>query len=120
MLDGTREDENVPNELPEIARIQEQSYQGLDLDEELDEREEYYQEPVEKIELSLASKCVKLGLGRGRLRGMIGSNLGVRSRETCPKFRWGMPGTAFRAKRRSSPRRGDSAPPQNKYKRLKL
>jgi hypothetical protein len=40
MLDGTREDENVPNELPEIARIQEQSYQGLDLDEELDERED--------------------------------------------------------------------------------
>ena len=59
MLDGTREDENLPDELPEIARIQEQSYQGLDLDEDLDEREEYYQETVEKIELSLASTGVE-------------------------------------------------------------
>ena len=67
MLDGTREDENVPNELPEIARIQEQSYQGLDLDEELDEREEYYQEPVEKIELSLASTGIESNSGSSEI-----------------------------------------------------
>jgi len=67
MLDGTREDENVPDELPEFARIQEQSYQGLDLDEELDEREEYHQETVEKIELSLASTGVESNSGSNEI-----------------------------------------------------
>ena len=67
MLDGTREDENLPDELPVIARIQEQSYQGLDLDEELDEREEYYQETVEKVELSLASTGVESNSGSSEI-----------------------------------------------------
>ena len=36
----------------------------------------WYKQPL-RFSCQVAPKCVKLGLGRGRLRGMIGSNLGV-------------------------------------------
>jgi len=36
----------------------------------------WYKQPL-KFSCQLPPKSVKLGLGRGRLRGMIGSNLGV-------------------------------------------